>query len=167
MIGYISLPKSKELVNLVRLHLCNFDTNRSELFTSVDRIVDAVIARQYLKPYERTIIFQNRSAISEHYPDPLKPHFFYIHTGQEIGRVELPAWIAQNDDLVARICQIILDQCDKGYGYPIVLAEAHEQAVVKGNDREFFYHLLQKIGMEYNYRPTISKKSLKKRGMGI
>jgi hypothetical protein len=48
-----------------------------------------------------------------------------------------------------------------------VLTEAHEQAVVKGADREFFYHFLQKMGMERNHAQIISRKSLKKRSIGI
>jgi len=49
-----------------------------------------------------------------------------------------------------------------GGGYPVALAEAHEQAVVKGPDREFFYHFLQKMGMERSHAQSISRKSLRK-----
>jgi hypothetical protein len=63
--------------------------------------------------------------------------------------------------------QIIINQAQKGRGYPVCLAEAHEQAVVKGPDREFFYHMIQKIGYDYKQRINISQKSLKKRGIGI
>ena len=65
------------------------------------------------------------------------------------------------------IATIIADQCVKGRGYPVVLAEAHEQAVVKGLDREFFYHLINKISLEHNKTLKISQKSRKKLGMGI
>ncbi len=165
--GYISLPKSKELVNLVRLYLCDFDVKRTDLFEPVNAVLDATIVRSFLKPFTRSIIFQNRSAVSQVYPDHLHPYFFYIHVGTEIGRVEIPAWIAQDENLVMQVAQVIVDQSIKGQGYPVAIAEAHEQAVVKGPDREFFYHVLQKMGMERSYRPIISKKSLKKRGMGI
>src|SRR5438445_35332 len=33
---YISMPKSKELMSLVRLYLCNFDVEKKELYESVD-----------------------------------------------------------------------------------------------------------------------------------
>jgi hypothetical protein len=60
-----------------------------------------------------------------------------------------------------------LDQCNKGRGYPVVLAEAHEQAVVKGADRDFFYSVITKIGIEENKRILVSQKSAKKRRMSI
>lgn len=164
---YISMPKSKELINLVRLYLCNFDHNKKELYESVNSIIDSSIMQNVLEPYTRSIVFSNHSPISRYYPQHLRPFFFYLHTGNEIGRVEIPSWIAQDENLVNLIAQIVIDQCKKGGGYPIALAEAHEQAVVKGPDREFFYHFLQKMGMERNHKQSISRKSLKKRGMGV
>jgi NurA domain len=164
---YISMPKSKELMSLIRLHLCNFDTDKKELYQPVDTVIDAGIMHSVLDPYTRSIVFSNHSSISVYYPAHLRPFFFYLHTGNEIGRVEIPAWIARDEGLVDLIARAVIDQCVKGGGYPVVLAEAHEQAVVKGPDRDFFYHFLQKMGMERNHRQAISRKSLKKRGIGI
>jgi NurA domain len=164
---YISMPKSKELMSLVRLYLCNFDVAKKELYESVDSVIDSGIMYSFLEPHTRSIVFSNHSAISAYYPNHVKPFFFYLHTGNEIGRVEIPAWIAQDKNMVDCVAQIVIDQCVKGGGYPVALAEAHEQAVVKGPDREFFYHFLQKMGMERNHTQSISRKSLKKRGIGI
>jgi|SRR5579862_4847301 hypothetical protein len=164
---YISMPKSKELMSLVRLYLCNFDVAYKELYESVDSVIDSGIMNAFLEPHTRSIVFSNHSAISAYYPNHLRPFFFYVHTGNEIGRVEIPAWIVQDENMVDFVAQIVIDQCVKGGGYPVALAEAHEQAVVKGPDREFFYHFLQKMGMERNHTQSISRKSLKKRGIGI
>lgn len=165
--SYISLTKSRELINLVRLHLCDFDPTKTQTYQMVEGIVDAVIVQSFLPPYHRTIVFQNNARISEFYPDQLRPHFFYINVGDEIGRVEIPAWVAHEPSLVDEVAQIVLDQCIKGRGYPVVIAEAHEQAVVKGPDREFFYHVLHKIGLEKKHRWKASQKVIKKRGIGI
>lgn len=164
---YISMPKSKELINLVRLSLCDFVPERKELYEITNRFVDSTIARFFLKPMQRSIIFKNNAAVSSQYPDTIRPHFFYLHVGDEIGRVEIPAWIAHDARLVDLVAQVVLDQCGKGQGYPVVLAEAHEQAVVKGPDRELFYHLIHKIGLQFNRRPILSKKSFKKRAASI
>lgn len=164
---YISMPKSKELMSLIRLYLCNFDPDKKDLYECVNNVIDSGIMYNILAPYTRSIFFSNHSSISNYYPTHLRPFFFYLHTGNEIGRVEIPSWIAHNENLVEIIAQIVIDQCIKGGGYPVVLAEAHEQAVVKGPDREFFYHFLQKMGMERKYTQSISRKSLKKRGIGI
>lgn len=164
---YISMPKSKELLNLVRLSLCDFDTTKVERYQAVNQVIDTSIVRSFLPTGYRTTIFRNQSSISKLYPEHLKPCFFYSNIGSEIGRVELPAWMAQDSDLVAMVSSLVFDQCVKGGGYPVALAEAHEQAVVKGPDRDFFYHLLQKLGIERNHSLSISFKSLKKRGIGI
>ena len=165
--GYISLPKSKELVNLVRLALCDFVVAGCTAHTAVDHLLDRHVAEFFLHPYERTIIFESGSKISAAYPEHLKPYFCYLHVGNEIVRVEMPRWIAQDEQHVNRICQVILDQCTKGYGYPVALAEAHEQAVIKGPDRDFFYQLLYKMSLEHRSRILFSQKSMKKRRMGI
>lgn len=164
---YISMPKSKELMSLVRLYLCDFDVEKKELYAPVDSVIDSGIMYSVLEPYTRSIVFSNHSSISAYYPMHLRPFFFYLHTGNEIGRVEIPSWIAQDEKMIDLVASVVIDQCVKGGGYPVALAEAHEQAVVKGPDREFFYHFLQKMGMERNHTQSISRKSLKKRGIGI
>jgi hypothetical protein len=165
--GYISLPKNKELVNLLRLDLCNFNFNEQEAHKEVDHLVDTIIADFFLEPYTRSIVFKNHASICQTYPDHLHPYFFYVHVGSEIGRVEIPAWIASDAASVNLIASIIIDQSIKGRGYPVALAESHEQAVVKGPDREFFYQLISKIGFDKNQRLRLSQKSIKKRGIGI
>ncbi len=165
--SYISMPKSKELVSLIRLQLCNFDLNDTMALKKVDKVLDSWIASLFLEPGYRSTVFKNRSAISEHYPDSVHPYFFYIHVGTEIGRVEIPQWVAKDDEKVTFVASVLLDQCTKGNGYPVALAEAHEQAVVKSADRDFFYHLLNRLGFERNQQLRPSQKLIKKRGIGI
>ena len=165
--GYISMPKSKELVNLIRLALCNFVTQGCDAYRQVDHIVDAAVAQFFLQPYTRSIVFKSNASVCQYYPEHLKPHFFYMHVGVEIARIEIPAWVAADDQILDRVGRIIADQTIKGAGYPIVLAEAHEQAVVKGPDREFFYHCIAKIGVEQKRHLMHSPKSGKKRYMAL
>ncbi|MBD3231956.1 hypothetical protein GF322_04855 [Candidatus Dependentiae bacterium] len=174
--GYISFPKSRELVNLIRLGLCRFEIADCILchsnFTQfpckqVDNLLDSHVVKFFLKPNQRTTVFFSTSKITKNYPEHLKPCFCYLHVGFEIARLEFPFWMAKDKKNLDFICNIAIDQSRKGQGYPVALAEAHEQAVVKGPDRDFFYHLIQKIGIEQKRRFFISKKSLKKRGLGI
>lgn len=167
MAGYISLPKSRELSNIVRLALCNFDMSSSDDYTLIEHFVDAIMVQFFLQPQTRTIVFKNQSSITDYYPDHLKPYFFYMHVGNEIGRVEIPAWIAHNESQVNTVASLIFDQALKGAGYPVAVAEAHEQAVIKGADREFFYQLISKTALEQKRRIMQSQKSIKKRGLRI
>lgn len=165
--GYISLPKNKELVNLLRVSLCDFVVDECTAYKEVDHAVDTTIARSYLPEFSRSIIFESHSNICQFYLSHLKPHFFYLNVGYEIARVEIPAWIARDDAKVDKVARMILDQSIKGRGYPVAIAEAHEQAVVKGPDRDFFYHCIQKMSIEHKLRVAYSQKVLKKRGIGI
>lgn len=165
--SYISKPKSRELINIIRAYRCDFDESRETPEQGIIRFSDGSIVRTYISEGERTEVFKNHAKVSEEYPDAVHPHFFYLHVGHEVGRVEIPAWIAKDCALVDYVASMILDQSKKGHGYPVALAEAHEQAVVKGADREFFYQLLSRMGMEQNKHIGMSLKLVKKRGMSI
>ena len=130
-------------------------------------MVDAHIASFFLEWGARTTLFKSNSQITHFYPDYLKPYFFYLNVGHEIARIEIPAWIARDLASVDLIIRLILDQVDKGDGYPICLAEAHEQAVIKGPDRDFFYQLIAKLGFRHQRSFIPSRKSLRKRAIGI
>lgn len=161
--GYISLPKSKELVNLIRVELCKFKLEGCKELEAVNHLVDATIAHFFLQSNSRSIVFKSNAKIGASYAPHLVPYFFYINVGAEIARIEIPAWIAQDDQKIDLVAQIILNQSIKGRGYPVALAESHEQAVVKGPDREFFYHLITKLGIEHKRQLFSSQKSIKKR----
>ncbi len=158
--GYISAPRSRELVNLIKLALTRED---KEVEADVLHLVDAQVAHFFLMPQTRSIVFKNHASICDQYPEHLRPHFFYVHGGDEIGRVEIPAWIAADEHLVDCVAQVVVDQCQKGYGYPVAIAEAHEQAVVKGADRDFFYQSLNQLSIAHKQRMVSSQKSIKKR----
>ena len=174
--GYISMPKSRELVNLIKLGLCRFTvadciachkTYDDFPCKQVDHVLDTHVAKYFLREHERTTVFYSTSKIVESYPDHLKPAFVYMDVGTEIVRIEIPAWIAQDTEVLDLVCAVAFDQSTKGNGYPVCVAEAHEQAVVKGSDRTFFYHLLQKISMEKQRHLRYSPKAIKKRGIGV
>ena len=162
--SYISLPKNKELINLIRMQLSDFNPDQY-LTKVVDKISDADLMSLLLEKNERTIVFENQAQILKFYPDELKPHYFYLNVGDEIARVEVPAWIALDKAKIDYIQTIILDQSEKGGGYPVVLSEAHEQAVIKSLDRFYFYELLSKLGFNRKFNINISKKAFKKRQM--
>lgn len=174
--GYISFPKSRELANLIRVKLClSNDFDSLPCFGKIencpcimpDDIVDRVIVSWFLPRNCRTTLFSNRSSIVERYPNWLKPYFFYLNAGDEIVRIEVPGWLAEKPGAVDMLASFCLDQVEKGNGYPVVLAEAHEQAVVRSADREFFFELIRRIGAQKNRTITYSQKSLRKRNMSI
>lgn len=164
--GYISSPKSKELISLLRACI-KLNLVSSFAASSFESVVDTAIAELFLNAGQCSTLFIHNSALAESYPPHLRPCFVYMHTGDEIARVEVPFWVGQDAYLLERTLRIIQDQCHKGDGYPIALAEAHEQAVVSNQDRQFFFDMLHKMAFEQNYRLATSQKSLKKRRVGV
>ena len=167
VMGYISLPKSKDLINLVRASLTDFKLKPQDRTAVVPHTVDTTLAGYFLEEGCITTLFQNNSPITALYPAHLRPWFCYYLSSHELVRIEFPQYIADNKKLFFQSVGIIADQINKGHGYPISTAEAHVQAVVKGPDREFFYHVLEKHSIEQKIRMISSQKSLKKRKMSI
>ena len=61
----------------------------------------------------------------------------------EVARVELPRWVADDEALVALVHSVVLSECDKGDGYPMILSEAHERAVIRAKEKEVFYQMME------------------------
>ena len=77
--------------------------------------------------------------------------------------MEIPVWVAESPPLLALSHAMLAKQCELGFGYPVVVSEAHEQAVVSGHDREEFRKLALML-MEQNGLPTTeSAKTVSKR----
>lgn len=165
--GYISLPKSKELIALLRNCLVHTIGPRAPEGASLHTIVDTDIVRLFLPKHHRTELFTHNSSLAQKYPEHLVPCFVYLHTDVEIARVEVPRWVAEDSTLFNTVLEIILDQSVKGNGYPIALSESHEQAVIKGHEREFFFSLLRKMNLNRDHKTYVSQKSLKKRFVSV
>lgn len=161
--GYISLPKSKELIAIAR----NAERLVPELTASYETQVDTDLVSLFLPAKHRTVVFKHNSSLAQDYPDQLVPCFVYLNTGTEIARVEFPAWLAQDSDRLEILMSIILDQSQKGNGYPVSLSEAHEQAVVRSFERRQFFSLLQRLHLKQHRNMPLSQKSLKKRYVSV
>lgn len=109
----------------------------------VEPLRDVTLWSQRLSPGQRSPLWQSSQRILDLYEPAQKIYFCYVHVGTEIARIEVPAWVAQDPPLLDRSLGILLAQVRKGYGYPVALAEAHNQAIVRGSDRTRFFALLE------------------------
>ena len=176
--GYISKSGGRDLTNALRLGLCPLeapDCDRcpwregaiepgdAELpCGAIGGIDDGILLRQSLTVGQRTPAFASRSKILEAYGDH-HVWFFYVHVGREIARVEVPQWVAEDDQLLDLVHACACDQAEKGNGYPVALSEAHEQAIVRGRDRERFYALVEESLVRGDLGAGLSTKSASKR----
>ena len=89
---------------------------------------------------------------------------FYVRGCDEVGRVEMPRWVADQPDWLDLIHTVVLDQCEKGGGYPIILQEAHQRAVVRAQEKEVFYRILaRQVRSAGGATPSYSGKATSKR----
>jgi hypothetical protein len=123
--------------------------------------------RLVLANAQYTDFFLSNVAIAQLYPPHLRPVFCYCNIGCEIARIEMPYWMAQQPALVEEVIAMIYDQAQKGDGYPVALAEAHEQAVIKSADRDLFFQILAKWNHDNDAKFVSTQKLAKKRRMAI
>ena len=140
--AYVSFPRSTEAVNAVRCSLCPHDNavctqscnNRRSTQQPCDganEFLDRDIFQRLLEPGWRSPVYKTNSSVSrESYDEAHKVYFFYVNAGEEIGRVEVPKWVAKNETLLSLTHSLVWDQCQRGQGYPVAISESHEQAVV-------------------------------------
>jgi hypothetical protein len=106
-------------------------------------MTDADILGDTLAEGQRGPLFVSLSRVNVEAYGPHLIHFFYMRVGREIARVEVPRWVAEERTLLDRVHAVIYDQCARGQGYPVALARAHEQAIVRAADRRAFLSLVE------------------------
>lgn len=151
--GYIDKPRADLVVSMLPVIASEQDE------TDLNGLSDTRLFLELLSPGQRSAIFRLRSPSSAHYTDDLELHFFYIHPGSEnqpwIARVEIPAWVASQKGRVDLLHRALLDQ-SRLMGqrpYPYILHRAHEEAVVRQDDKE---QLVARLSFE-----------LQRQGLGI
>jgi len=168
--SYISYPRSTDVINAMRVGLCPKDYVDSDKCAAcvtrecygISGIHDRELFSGLLKLKERSALFISPSKIQKRYGQHLV-YFYYVKLENEVARVEIPQWVARDKGLLDLSHSLIVDQCQRGHGYPVALSEAHEKAVVTGADRENFWQLIE-TSMVGEHLPTDgSAKSRSKR----
>jgi hypothetical protein len=174
LVGYISASRSGEALNFLRLQSCAYlapdcathcsgQVERSPCQV-LDPLKDTALWAKRLQPGQRSPLWRSSARIQDYYGDH-GIHFCYVHVGSEIARIEVPAWVAQDESMFNTALSLTLAQVQKGYGYPVALAEAHNQAVVRGGDRARFFALLEQQMIKAGLRNVgTSYKETRKRG---
>lgn len=177
LMGYISQSGSADVINILRVGLCPEDPvncdkcpykgKQPELpCEPIAGVTDAVLFATVLQDGERSPIFKSSSEILKEYGRHTI-YFFYLNVRSEIARIEIPQWVAQTSVLLDFVHAVAYDQTEKGQGYPVSLSEAHEQAIIRGNEREQFYRSLEQMYVRQGLPVNLSRKFIKKRNIGI
>jgi hypothetical protein len=155
--AYTSRTRGVDLVNLFQA-LCQEDPNSCLPCRGVRRTVqqalpvdgapptqptacalrgatDAYLFGDLLNAWERTALFRVRSGVHDPYFRDHRVYFFLFRTETEVARVEIPEWVALDRRKLDWVHSTLVDQCQKGDGYPAVLARADDRAVISQADR--------------------------------
>jgi hypothetical protein len=182
IVGYLSASRSVEAINFLRLQACPYQT--PDCFTHCppsletdpqgmlkkapcqvfEPVRDTTLWASLLQPGQRSPLWRSSARILDLY-GPQTIYFCYVHVGSEIARIEVPAWVAENPAMFEEALSLTVAQVQKGYGYPVALAEAHNQAVVRGGDRTRFFALLEREMIKAGLKNVgTSYKETRKRG---
>ncbi len=170
--SFISGPRSNDVKNTLRIAVCPFAqvncdrncSNGKRGCAGLESLDDRKLFGALLSSGERSDIFVSRSQIVRERYREHEIHFFYLKVDDaEISRIEIPGWIAADERLVDLTHSLALDQCRKGNGYPVALAEAHEQAVITQADRQNFWHLVETSLIERKIPTRTTGKNWSKR----
>lgn len=174
LVGYLSAARSSEALNFFRLQTCPYsepdcqthcpgqsDVAPCQVFNPLR---DTALWGLRLEPGQRGPLWRSSAHILDSYGDHAI-YFCYAHVGVEIARIEMPEWVALDEALRERTLSLTVTQVQKGYGYPVALAEAHNQAVVRGGDRTRFFALLEQEMIRAGLKNIgTSYKEARKRG---
>jgi hypothetical protein len=180
--GYISTPASRDVVNALRVFQCPHpvaDCDRAcpnharpkphyvaPPCIGTEGVTDAELFAPRLKPGERSALFGSSSKILKHYGSHTV-RFFYLNTGREIARVEIPDWVATDPELLDLTHTLCYDQACKGDGYPVALAEAHELAIIRNPERAAFFRLMEREFVTTRQTVGITQKAVAKRARRV
>ncbi|MCL4380510.1 DNA double-strand break repair nuclease NurA [Candidatus Dependentiae bacterium] len=139
-VAYISSPNTKELLSLIVAY-----AQQQGSIINAEQFVDAAMLRGCLAVGQVTPWLLSRAPVTALYPEQLRPWFCYINTGTEIGRLEIPHWLFTNHGAREQILAAVMQQLTYGYGFPVVLSQAHAATVITAADRDYFYTTIARL----------------------
>ncbi|CEJ46642.1 Uncharacterized protein apha_02619 [Umezakia ovalisporum] len=174
LMGYLSASRNVDCMNFLRLLACPHPAPDCKSYCPdqleklpckvFEPLRDTTFWGSKLQPGQRGPLWRSNNRILELYGDEII-YFCHVHVGSEIARIEVPSWVAENTDIFHQSLGLMLAQVQKGYGYPVAMAEAHNQAVVRGGDKTRFFALLERQMIKAGLRNVgTSYKEVRKRG---
>ena len=167
--SYVSRPRSDDVVRALRLWFRTFGSNGPEprLMELANEDFEGIYDREVfhdllMEPGDRSAVFCSSWRTSRDQYGEHRVHFVYLNTGDEIARVDLPEWVACDPAGLDFVHGAIVDQIEKGLGYPVSLTEAHEQAVVRSADRRLFWEVVERTAREAGLSTLQSAKATSK-----
>lgn len=145
--GYIDRSGKRSVLGMLntleKMHQPQFDPKTLHRLEPYQDLNDTRLFGRILQaPGERSAVFidvsQHNRAFAER--DALNEIcFFYLRTGtaeDQIARVDIPLWVALEEDVVSAVHALVYDQCQILGNYPYIITRADEIAVVTHREQE-------------------------------
>jgi len=152
IISYNSSPKSVHITSKMDTKISS-DFRDSEIFTEL------------LEDNQRSAVFNEISKDTDE--KSLTPvSFIYLNNSYEIAKIE---YIKDtiDKDAMDKIHSLVLSQVKKGNGYPKILIESHEQAVISQSDRKSISILTERELNANKLKYTTTQKYQSKQSRNI
>lgn len=144
--GYVDKPGADLVVRLLELALYpDAELHKAGKEHLLGGVRDIDLFLEVLQPAERSAVFAIQSSSAEKFNQRLNGqmalHFFYLNVGTLskpwLVRVELPAWVSRQSELVDLLQATLLQQCRQMgiKAYPYALHRAHEVALVSFQEK--------------------------------
>ena len=167
--GYIDRPRSTFALALMHLASLELSTITEEnLRRNPFRQLTDLDLFDFLGPGERSAIFTLRAkGLAKYDYTGHSIHFFYLNVGQSeaaaaLARVEIPAWVATDRQMLDTLHAAIVRQARITGGYPYVLARADELAVISSEEREAVEMMIAIEMRQLGLSPELSLKQQQK-----
>jgi len=148
--GYVDKPGADLVVRMLEIATLS-DAQLKDIREQhpLRGVSDRWLYGSILKTGQRSAVFGIQSGSRLHYTGDLALHFFYLNVGDEkhpwLVRVEIPKWVADDNEKLDLLHASLLDQCRMmgARPYPYILHRAHEIAVVRLEEKQQVEQMLE------------------------
>ncbi len=155
LVAYIDTSYAQDLVTVLR---------RGFGLPEVNSIHDAQVVRSEMDWGDRTPLFRCQRDVLTKFYGPHKQRIAYTYLKTNDGypaRLELPLWIYE-DGRLEQVLNWVRGEVVIGGGYPYGIETADQVAVLKMEDRNAFYRLLQDWSEQQGLKLRLSRKMVSK-----
>ncbi|GAP21617.1 DNA double-strand break repair nuclease NurA [Leptolinea tardivitalis] len=160
--GYVDRPGSDLVVRMLEIVSRKSGGETGEENTRpLAPLTDAFLFQNRLPPGARSAIFAIQSQSASSFTGETALHFFYLNTGftdkPSLARVEIPAWVANNTEMLGLLHAVLLEQCRHlgGQPYPYALHRSHEIALVTMLDKDQIEGMINRVLVSQGLPPAM------------
>jgi hypothetical protein len=169
LVGYIDQSYARDIARMIDVIAKRRMQTPTVFDAQIFSASDADAAPLFARWGDRSVFCEClREGLTEEFRDeagePLVG-FLYLQTtapGSVPARLDIPAWVADEEGLIDDVVDAVRAECVVGNGYPYALETADEAAVITLRDREQFLRAVQDFAQVNDLPFRVSRKAVSK-----